>query len=104
VPNTRPVWSYRHGTGAGQGDSVTGGIVYTGHRYPRRYRGAYFFGDWSGQKLWTIRFSRTGRLVRRAEAAPFATGVGAPVRFAAAANGDVVLADMASGDLRRLTR
>ena len=103
VPNTRPVWSYQHGTGSGQGDAVTGGIVYTGNRYPQRYRGAYFFGDWVGQKLWTMRISPSGRLERRPEDPPFGTDIGAPVRFAAAPDGDIVYADMASGKLRRLT-
>ena len=103
VSNTRPVWSYRHGTAARQGDAVTGGIVYTGKHYPKRYRGAYFFGDFIGQKLWTMRFSSAGALVRRPEAPPFGTQIGAPVKFAAAPNGDIVYADMASGNLYRLT-
>lgn len=103
VPNTPPVWSYHHGSAATQGDSVTGGIVYRGKHYPQRYRGAYFFGDYVGHKIWTMRFSSTGRLVRRPENPPFGTGVGAPVRFAAAPNGDVVYADISSGNLRRLT-
>jgi glucose/arabinose dehydrogenase len=103
VSNTRPVWSYHHGTAARQGDSVTGGIIYTGKRYPKRYRGAYFFGDYVGHKLWTMRFSATGKLLRRPENPPLATDIGAPVRFAAAPNGDIVYADISSGNLRRLT-
>ena len=103
VSNTRPVWSYHHGTAATQGDSVTGGIVYRGKHYPKRYRGAYFFGDYVSHKIWTMRFSSTGRLVRRPENPPLGTDIGAPVRFAAAPNGDVVYADISSGNLRRLT-
>jgi len=103
VPNTPPVWSYHHGTAATQGDSVTGGIVYRGKRYPQRYQGAYFFGDYVAHKIWTMRFSSTGRLVRRPENPPLGTDIGAPVRFAAAPNGDVVYADISSGNLRRLT-
>lgn len=103
VSNTRPVWSYQHGTASGQGNSVIGGIVYTGTRYPQQYRGAYFFGDYVRHKLWTMRFSSTGKLVRRPEDPPFGTDIGAPVKFAAAPNGDIVYADMSSGNLRRLT-
>ena len=97
------MWSYHHGTASRQGNSVTGGIVYTGTHYPARYRGAYFFGDYVRHKLWTMRFSSTGALVRRPEDPPFGTDIGAPVRFAAAPNGDIVYADISSGNLRRLT-
>jgi glucose/arabinose dehydrogenase len=103
LSNTAPVWSYEHGTATNQGDSVTGGIVYQGTRYPKPYQGAYFFGDYVGQKLWTMRFTSTGTLVRQPEDPPFGTEIGAPVKFAAAANGDIVYADIASGFLRRLT-
>jgi len=103
VSNTRPVWSYQHGTAPRQGNVVTGGIVYTGTRYPKQYRGAYFFGDYVRHKLWTMRFSSTGKLVRRPESPPFGTDIGAPVKFAAAPNGDIVYADISSGTLRRLT-
>jgi glucose/arabinose dehydrogenase len=103
VSNTEPVWSYQHGTDSNEGNSVTGGIVYTGTSYPKRYRGAYFFGDYAGQKLWTMSFSTTGKLVRSPEDPPLGTDIGAPVRFAAAPNGDIVYADISSGFLRRLT-
>jgi glucose/arabinose dehydrogenase len=103
VSNTRPVWSYPHGTASGQRSAVVGGIVYTGTHYPKRYRGAYFFGDYVRHTLWTMRLSSTGKLVRRPEDPPFGTDIGAPVKFAAAPNGDIVYADMSSGNLRRLT-
>ena len=103
VANTSPVWSYAHGTGSTEGNSVTGGIVYTGTDYPTRYRGAYFFGDYVGCKIWTMRLRASGTLARPPEDPPFGTDIGAPVRFGAAPNGDIVYADLASGDLRRLT-
>ena len=103
VSNTRPVWSYQHGTASGQGNCVIGGIVYTGTRYPAQYRGAYFFGDFIRSKLWTMRFNSTGQLVRPPEDPPFGTDIGAPVKFGAGPNGDIVYADMSSGNLRRLT-
>lgn len=101
VPNTRPLWSYRHGVGSRQGNTVTGGIGYRGTRYPRPYRNAYFVGEFLRNKLWTMRIGG-GRLVRRPQDPPFGTYIGAPVSFAAALNGDIVFADYATGDLRRL--
>lgn len=101
VRNTLPVWSYSHD--AGGGDAVTGGVVYTGSRYPKRYQGAYFFGDYASHQLWTMRFSSRGRLLRPPEDPAFGSGIGAPVKFGRAPNGDIVYADIASGHLRRLT-
>jgi glucose/arabinose dehydrogenase len=103
VTNTPPLWSYNHGSGSGQGNSVTGGVVYTGKSYPATYRGAYFFGDYTGGKIWTMRFDANGRLVTPPQDPPFGVGIGGPVKFAAAANGDIVYADIFSGSLRRLS-
>jgi glucose/arabinose dehydrogenase len=103
VTNTPPMWSYDHGSGSGQGNSVTGGVVYTGKSYPVTYRGAYFFGDYTGRKIWTMRFDAHGRLVTPPQDPPFGAGIGGPVKFAAAANGDIVYADIFSGSLRRLS-
>ncbi len=64
VANTPPLWRYRHGSGPLQGNSVTGGIVYTGFSYPAAYRGAYFFGDYAAGKIWTMRIGSSGRLVQ----------------------------------------
>lgn len=103
VVNTPPVWEYSHGSGSGQGNSVTGGIVYTGSSYPEEYQGSYFFGDYVTTKIWTMRIGASGTLLRAPEEPPFATGIGGPVKFAAAPNGDVVYADILSGNLRRLS-
>jgi putative heme-binding domain-containing protein len=35
--------------------SVTGGLVYRGHKFPE-LRGAYVFGDWETRRLWAARF------------------------------------------------
>ncbi|MEV5541614.1 PQQ-dependent sugar dehydrogenase [Saccharopolyspora shandongensis] len=101
--NTPPLWEYHHGGGVDQGNSVTGGIIYRGESYPEAYRGAYFFGDYTTKKLWTLRFDAQGKLVRAPENPPFAGDIGGPVKFAAAPNGDVVFADIYSGTLRRLS-
>jgi glucose/arabinose dehydrogenase/PKD repeat protein len=97
--NTTPLWTYPHGP---QGTSVTGGVVYTGSEYPAEYRGAYFFGDYSSQRLYTLRHDEAGALIREPEPAGFGEGNGAPVKFGTAANGDIVYADIAGSTLKRL--
>lgn len=99
VENTPPLWTYPHGP---LGASVTGGVVYTGTLYPEEYRGAYFFGDFVSQRVYTLRYDADGRLVRAPEELGFAAENGAPVKFATADNGDVVYADIATTALRRL--
>ena len=99
VGNSAPLWTYQHGA---QGSSVTGGIVYTGSTYPAAYRGAYFFGDYSSQRVYTLRYDALGALVRAPEAGGFGVDNGAPVKFAAASNGDIVYADIIGSRLKRL--
>ncbi|MFI7116719.1 PQQ-dependent sugar dehydrogenase [Amycolatopsis sp. NPDC049868] len=101
--NTPPMLAIRHGQGVDNGNSVTAGIVYNGESYPEEYRGAYFFGDYATQKLWTAKYDTQGRVVRPQETPPKFTGIGGPVKFLAAANGDIVYADIYSGLLRRLS-
>ncbi|MGW5723711.1 PKD domain-containing protein, partial [Amycolatopsis sp. NPDC003865] len=103
VPNQAPIFEYQHGTGAMQGNSVTGGIVYNGSSYPAAYRGSYFFGDYVTNKIWTLRYDDQGKLTQAPENPPVFTGIGGPVKFAAAPNGDIVFADILSGNLRRLS-
>ncbi|EMD22400.1 PQQ-dependent sugar dehydrogenase [Amycolatopsis azurea] len=101
--NTPPMLAIRHGEGVDHGNSITAGIVYNGESYPEEYRGAYFFGDYATQKLWTAEYDTQGRVVRPQETPPKFTGIGGPVKFLAAANGDIVYADLYSGMLRRLS-
>ncbi len=103
VVNTPPITQYHHGSAADQGNSVTGGIVYSGSSYPDEYKDAYFFGDYVTQKLWTLKYDSQGRLVQAPQSPPKFTAVGGPVKFAAAANGDIVYADIHTGNLRRLS-
>ncbi|MBE1574961.1 PQQ-dependent sugar dehydrogenase [Amycolatopsis roodepoortensis] len=101
--NTPPMLAIPHGQGPDNGNSVTGGIVYNGESYPEEYLGAYFFGDYATQKLWTAKYDTQGRVVRPPETPPKFSGIGGPVKFAAAANGDIVYADIYTGLLRRLS-
>ncbi|UOZ02654.1 PQQ-dependent sugar dehydrogenase [Amycolatopsis sp. WQ 127309] len=103
VANQPPIFEYQHGNGAMQGNSVTGGIVYNGSSYPAAYRGSYFFGDYVTNKIWTMRYDDQGKLTQAPQNPPVFTGIGGPTKFAAAVNGDIVFADILSGNLRRLT-
>ncbi len=49
---TAPVYAYAHGTGALQGNSVTGGYVYRG-RQIRPWHGRYFFADFVRARVWS---------------------------------------------------
>lgn len=101
--NTPPIWQYHHGAAPDQGNAVVGGIVYNGTSYPAAYQGSYFFGDYVGQKLWTMRYNAQGVLTQAPESPPVFSGLGGPVKIAAAANGDIVFADIYSGNIRRLS-
>ncbi len=46
-----PVVEYSHS----QGESITGGHVYRGKKYPALY-GAYVYGDYASRKIWAARF------------------------------------------------
>jgi glucose/arabinose dehydrogenase len=99
VGNAAPLYTYPHGPA---GTCVVGGIVYTAASYPEQYRGAYFFGDYASQRVYTMRFDAQGKVTREPEPAGFGAGSGVPVAFAAAPNGDVVYADIGSSVLKRL--
>jgi glucose/arabinose dehydrogenase len=47
-----PIYDYPHGTGAFQGDSVTGGYVYRGPI--AEIQGQYFFGDFVSERIWSL--------------------------------------------------
>ncbi len=104
VINTPPLLAMPHGKDSVDvGNSITAGIVYNGTSYPAEYQGAFFFGDYATQSIWTLKYDTQGRLVRGREVPAKFTGMRGPVKFAAAANGDIVYADIFSGALRRLS-
>jgi glucose/arabinose dehydrogenase len=92
-------WAYpRSSGGVNNGSSVTGGVIYQGKNYPADYQGKYFFGDYTSKRLWTMALDS-------ADAAPvsFGSDIGAVVKIGSApVSGDIVFADIASGNVRRL--
>ena len=80
---------------------MTGGVFYTGTRYPPPYRGAYFYGDWA--KSW-LRYLPPGALSSPGTPAPgdFATNAGGPVQIELGSDGNVLYLALNAGELRRI--
>lgn len=93
-----PVVAYAHGNGPLQGNSITGGLVYRGNRFPGLV-GAYLFADYGSGHLWAVRRQPGAtpvmeRLTSRSGIAAF----GRDPR-----NGDVLLAYQPGDQILRLT-
>ena len=92
-----PVYSYLRGSGTLQGNSITGGLVYRGSRFPA-IDGLYIFADYVSGNIWSLR--------RNGAAAPTVTrlaGEGGIVAFGRdPSNGDVLIADIDNNLVRRL--
>ena len=93
---TAPLYEYALGNGLMEGHSVTGGIVYRGAGLPD-LTGAYIFGDYVDGHLWSLRRNGAQVTVQRL------TGDTGIVAFHAdPSNGDVLMADIQAGSIRRL--
>lgn len=95
--HTPPIHDYAHGSGTNQGNSITGGRVYRGARFPSLY-GRYIFGDYSSGNIWS--------LLRNGTNAPIVErlgGQGGTVAFGVdPSNDDLLLADITAGRIFRL--
>lgn len=96
-----PEFEYPHLHLAGdlheKGNSVTGGIVSRGGRFPE-LEGAYFFADWQSGNIWKLRRGSPHPTVERI------AGEGGIVAFGRdPSNGDILLADYDGQRLLRLT-
>lgn len=93
-----PVYDYAHGSGTLQGNSITGGFVYRGTRFPS-LMGSYLFADFVSGHLWTLRRNPP-------PAAPTVERIAGEGGIAAfgqdPSNGDVLMANLNSGKIRRL--
>lgn len=100
-----PVYNYNHGTTAtNTGNCVTGGLVYRGNKLAQ-LTGAYVFCDYSSGYFWAFRYDGTtvtgfhnllqnGVPLKRTGVVAFGTDP---------RNGDILLADLDNGLVRRLT-
>ena len=98
---THPVYEYAHTGQAGdanyKGNSVTGGMVYRGAKIPSLY-GAYIFCDYVSGNIWSLTYTNSVATVNRI------TGQANIVAFGTdPSNGDVLMANISSGQILRLT-
>lgn len=112
-----PLYAYRRGST--MGTATVGGLIYQGPGtgsnaggYPAAYVGLYFWADYTGKKIFTMRLSDDGTgLVTQPDPAGFGNDagtdpggrVGMPVSLRYAPNGDIAYADISSNQVRRLS-
>lgn len=91
-----PVWDYPHS----QGRSVTGGLVYRGNRLPG-LDGHYLFADFVSGRIWSLQ-PDGGNPVDAARVQLLATDGGISSFGLDPATGDVLLADLIEGAIKKL--
>ncbi|HVY87315.1 MAG TPA: PQQ-dependent sugar dehydrogenase [Hyphomonadaceae bacterium] len=103
---TRPVVEYPHGSGAQQGNSITGGVVYRGP--VEDLQGQYIFGDYISGNVWTIPSSslvvgstqpNTALTRRNTDFAPNAGTLANIVAFGTNADFNVYMVNLNSGEV-----
>ena len=93
----QPIVTYLHGSATNQGNSVSGGVVYRGNRFPSLY-GKYIFADYVSGHIWSAQPNGTN-------AAPFQwllTDAGIAAFGIDPRNGDVLLCDQSEDTIKRL--
>jgi len=80
-------------------DSVTGGFVYRGKKFPE-LRGAYVFGDWETRRIWAARFEGD----RTKEMPEIARPVVRIVAFGENKNGELYFLDYDQGTVHTIER
>ena len=93
ISREAPVSAY----GRGLGRSITGGVVYRGSNYPE-LDGRYLFADYITGRLWALDNSSSSAVREQLTAEAGIAGFGYDP-----SNGDVLMADLNDGILRRLT-
>jgi len=91
-----PIYEYTHGSGALQGNSVTGGLVYRGTRISSLF-GKYIFGDYVSGNIWALTKNGATATVERI------TGEGGIVAFGSdPSNADILIADIDGSRILRI--
>jgi glucose/arabinose dehydrogenase len=93
---TMPYETYNHSTGA---TAVIGGPFYNATAYPQRYRGNYFYADYTGNFIKRVVFDAAHNPVG---IQTFATNVEAPVSLAVGPDGFIYYLSFTTGQIRRI--
>jgi hypothetical protein len=100
---TRPAYGYAHDPEAFC-NAVTGGVVYRGAALPSLY-GAYFFGDFCTDQIWSLRWDATDGVVdpvvEHEVAIPDQSTIDAIAAIAEDGAGELVIVDL-GGEVFRL--
>lgn len=103
-----PQFTYRHGSKIVPDEacdpgssSITALAFYGGTKYPEKYRGALFFGDYSRKCAWVMLPGADGT-PDASKVELFASGLPRPVDFQVGPGGDIFYADIEGGEIRRL--
>lgn len=112
-----PLMAYPHGSyyGGKLGASITGGLVYRGHMFPREFRGKYLYGDYVAKAIFVAELPAGNGQDRPAQPVEHTwdprfvgsanhlggTAGGQPTAFVAAADGSVLYGN-SKGKIRRI--
>lgn len=94
-----PALAYRHYTKSG-GQSVTGGVFYSGANLPAKYRAAYVFGDWEVGWLRVLHFDTAGRAIGTPQT--FATDASGPIAIENGPDGALYYLAINASEVRRI--
>lgn len=100
----RFVWNHTDSTRSRpfgiRGNCTSGGVFYTGTRYPPAYRGRLFFGDFGGGWLRVATLDDTQRILSMQS---FATGLQGPVDWAIdPVSSEILYVSIYTGEVRRI--
>lgn len=62
-----PIYAWKH---EGRHSGIVGGVVYRGSDFPKKYEGAYFYGDYPRQMVFAIKFDDSNNVIFREEWEP----------------------------------
>jgi glucose/arabinose dehydrogenase len=92
-----PIFQYRHGTGATNGNCIIGGVVYRGSRF-LELNGVYIYGDYTADKYWATVYDGTN-----ATTPVLLFAAGAPTAFGIdPRNGDVLYTQDGPSTIKRI--
>src|SRR4051812_10234441 len=100
---TPPLYTYAHpgtaGAGSVTGNSITGGVFYTGGQFPASYDGAYFFGDYVAGWIRYLQLNGSNAVTGQGG---FATNADGPVAIEVGPDGKLYYLAINVGQLRRI--